>query len=186
KNRVHDEVIHLDPGNYVAYYTSDGSHSYRDWNAASPDRGDLWGLSIVPVTGPVPEGVVAPYEPADDPNLVARITMVRDDEEREVIFTLEEETRLRVHALGEGSGGSMFDFGWISNARTGRRVWSMAYDATEWAGGATKNRLIDQVIVLPAGRYGLHYRTDGSHSFNEWNSAPPTDPMSWGVTVLRD
>ena len=54
-----------------------------------------------------------------------------------------------------------------------------------YAGGATKNRRFDGVIRLPAGSYVLRYETDGSHSFGDWNAAPPDDPESWGITVYR-
>jgi len=41
------------------------------------------------------------------------------------------------------------------------------------------------VITLPAGDYVLRYRSDGSHSYNDWNSDPPDDPESWGIAVFR-
>jgi hypothetical protein len=38
-------------------------------------------------------------------------------------------------------------------------------------------------VSLVAGSYSLHYETDGSHSFDDWNAAPPRDPEAWGATV---
>ena len=46
-----------------------------------------------------------------------------------------------------------------------------------------KNRMVDQVILLDKGEYILHYVSDDSHAFPDWNSTPPDDPLSWGVTV---
>jgi len=40
-------------------------------------------------------------------------------------------------------------------------------------------------VKLPAGSYVLHYRSDGSHSFDDWNDDEPDDPESWGITVFR-
>ena len=64
----------------------------------------------------------------------------------------------------------MVDYGWIEDAKSGRRVWEMTYRMTEHAGGAKKNRRFDGVIRLPAGEYVLRYETDGSHSFGDWNA----------------
>jgi hypothetical protein len=78
----------------------------------------------------------------------------------------------------------MFDYGWIEDA-DGRTVWKMKYDETEPAGGSEKNRVFDGVITLPAGNYVLHFRSDGSHSYHDWNADPPYDPESWGISVYR-
>jgi hypothetical protein len=90
-----------------------------------------------------------------------------------------------VYALGEGVSDEMVDYGWIEDAATGRVVWEMTYDATEPAGGARKNRVYEGTVKLPAGSYVLHYRSDGSHSFDDWNDDEPDDPESWGITVFR-
>jgi hypothetical protein len=110
---------------------------------------------------------------------------IRDDDQVHKTFALDRETDVRIYALGEGAGGEMVDFGWIEDASTGRRVWEMTYRVTAHAGGATKNRRFDGVIRLPAGRYVVRYKTDGSHSFGDWNAAPPDDPEAWGITVYR-
>ena len=41
KNRMFNDTIRLDKGEYVVYYETDGSHSYEDWNA-SPPTGPSW------------------------------------------------------------------------------------------------------------------------------------------------
>jgi hypothetical protein len=79
----------------------------------------------------------------------------------------------------------MADYGWIEEAKTGRRVWEMTYRSTEHAGGASKNRRFDGTIRLSAGEYVLRYETDGSHAFGDWNADPPDDPEMWGVTVSQ-
>jgi hypothetical protein len=109
---------------------------------------------------------------------------MRDDEDASTALRLTVETRVRVLAIGEGRGGDMFDYGWIEDA-DGRTVWKMKYDETEPAGGSEKNRVFDGVITLPAGNYVLRYRSDGSHSYDDWNADPPDDPESWGISVFR-
>ena len=62
----------------------------------------------------------------------------------------------------------------------------MTYRNTEPAGGASKNRLYDDIVILDKGEYEVNYVTDGSHSFNDWNSAKPRDPSGWGITISID
>jgi hypothetical protein len=57
---------------------------------------------------------------------------------------------------------------------------------TEHAGGGDKNRLYKGSIILPAGDYVLRYRSDGSHSLEEWNVNPPENPFDYGVTLTRE
>jgi hypothetical protein len=59
----------------------------------------------------------------------------------------------------------------------------MDYNRTHHAGGASKNRMADEVVNLPKGRYTLRFRTDDSHAFGQWNSPAPWDPGRYGVTV---
>src|SRR3989442_15846994 len=61
----------------------------------------------------------------------------------------------------------------------------MQSDQPDPAGGADKNRMFDGVVTLPAGNYVLRYRSDGSHSYDDWNADPPDDPESWGISVFR-
>jgi hypothetical protein len=46
KNRLCDEVIDLEPGEYVVYYETDDSHSYRGWNDSPPPDALSWGVTI--------------------------------------------------------------------------------------------------------------------------------------------
>jgi len=185
KNRLVDTIVHLDAGSYVVHYTSDDSHSADEWNAAAPPDGRRWGITVLAAKGPLDRAAVVPYDEKRDPTILAALTSVRDDEQVRKEFSLDRDTDLRIYALGEGSGGDMVDFGWIEDAKSRRRVWEMTYAATEHAGGAKKNRKFEGVIRLPAGDYVLRYETDSSHSFGDWNAAPPDDPEAWGITVYR-
>ena len=185
KNRLVDTTIHLDKGNYVVHYLSDDSHSADEWNATAPRDGRRWGITVLGTNGPIDRTAVLPFDEKRDPAIIAALTGVRDDEQLRKEFSLATETGVRIYALGEGSGGDMVDYGWIEEKNTGRRVWEMSYRATDHAGGAKKNRRFDGVIKLPAGEYILRYQTDDSHSFRDWNSAPPDDPDAWGITIYR-
>ena len=118
KNRLVDRTIHLEKGDYVVHYVTDDSHSYDDWNAAAPVRRPALGhhaarrrraRSI--------EAAVAEYAEKADPSVIAQIVRVRDDESPRKTFKLDRETQVRIYALGEGSGRSLADYGWIEDAQ---------------------------------------------------------------------
>ncbi|UCD16939.1 MAG: hypothetical protein JSV44_10865 [Candidatus Zixiibacteriota bacterium] len=49
KNRKADASIYLEAGEYVAYYVTDGSHSFPDFNASRPAAPQKWGMMITKV-----------------------------------------------------------------------------------------------------------------------------------------
>ena len=116
--------------------------------------------------------------------VIAQIVQVLDKEDKTVGFNLTSSQEVRIFAIGEGQSGEMFDYGWIENADTGLPVWRMEAPRTTHAGGAGKNRKVDQVITLPAGNYKLRYKSDDSHAFDRWNSLPP-DINFWGIAVYK-
>jgi len=185
KNRMVDKIVHLDKGSYLAYYVSDGSHNYGDWNAAQPYDPDHWGITIIGADDKFAASDIAPYDEESGKSVVARIVRVGDDERKRKSFTLAKDTEVRIYALGEGRDDEMYDYGWIEDAGTGKTVWEMTYQMTEPAGGAKKNRLYDGKIMLKSGEYIVHYRTDDSHSFEGWNDDPPADPYNWGITLFN-
>lgn len=117
-------------------------------------------------------------------HVIAQIVQVLDNEDKTVAFSLPGSTQVRLFAIGEGQAGEMFDYGWIENTDKGFPVWVMQEPKTTHAGGANKNRQVDQVITLPAGNYKLRYKTDDSHAFDHWNSLPP-DINFWGIAIYK-
>jgi hypothetical protein len=184
KNRLFDGTVHLDAGSYMVHYTSDGSHSYDDWNSSAPAEDRYWGVSVFPASGRLNQADAGPYERPSGGTMVAELVRIGDGEKARTPFRLERETKLRIYALGEGNSGQMFDYGWIEDDN-GRVVWQMHYEESDPAGGASKNRVFEGTITLPAGNYVLRYASDGSHSFGDWNDDPPDDPESWGISIFR-
>ena len=184
KNRLVDRVIRLEAGSYMVNFVSDDSHSYDEWNAAPPLDPEHWGISVYPAT----EGdrsAFAAYEPPREPEALAQLVRIGDDDDERTRFTLDADARITVYAIGEGSDDEMYDYAWIENARTREIVWDMRDRPTTHAGGASKNRQVNEVVRLRAGEYVLHYRSDSSHSYDDWNADPPDDPRHWGVTLYR-
>jgi hypothetical protein len=184
KNRKFDGIVTLPAGDYVVYYISDGSHSYRDWNETSPHDKEKWGITIFGSGSDFNEDDVAIFDDIpESSNILVRLTGVGDDEEVRQRFELEEPGKVQIYALGEGSGGDMFDYAWIEEVGTGDIIWEMTYRKTDYAGGAKKNREIETTIYLDAGEYYAYYITDGSHSFPDFNASSPKRPQKWGITV---
>jgi hypothetical protein len=185
KNRMFDGLVRFDPGNYIVYYVTDDSHSFRDWNTSPPYDPEGWGITISVIDKAFCEGDVRPYEPQQDPSILAQLVRIDDHAHKRAAFSLDHDGYVRVYALGEGSHGEMYDYAWIEGKNTGMVVWEMTYRNTERAGGAKKNRQFDDKIYLQAGDYEVCYDSDDSHSFNDWNDRPPRDPFNWGVTITK-
>ncbi|TFH02422.1 MAG: hypothetical protein E4H13_02125 [Calditrichales bacterium] len=185
KNRMLDQVISFEAGNYIVHYVTDDSHAYRDWNADPPIDQTHWGITIQVIDERFKEGDVQPYEPEKDPAVLAQLIRVGDDEYEHTDFTMAADGYVHIYALGEGNYGEMHDYAWIKNNENGKVVWEMTYRKTDRAGGAKKNRLFDDKVFLDAGQYTVYYETDGSHAFNDWNDRPPKDPLNWGITISK-
>lgn len=185
KNRMFDGTIDLQPGIYYAFYTTDDSHAYNDWNTSPPYDTRSYGLAVYPVSKNDASAVklLTSEELEKQSNVLARLTRIRDSERRRQRFTLDKDSWVHIYAIGEGTGGRMYDYAYIIDHATGKDVWEMTWRKTDHAGGASKNRRVDDTVLLPKGTYEVIYVSDGSHSFNNWNSTPPRDPMNWGVTI---
>ncbi len=185
KNRIQDEVISLAPGNYVAIYVSDDSHSPWRWNAAPPYDPFFFGLTIFPGQNTSTNDFeLTDYQGLDLSPAIIDFTRLREKEFRSQGFSLKRDMDLRILALGEGEHEEMFDYGWIIDAASHQKVWEMDYSKTRHAGGGRKNRQVDSVIRFKKGSYLAHFVTDGSHSYRDWNTSPPFLPELWGMAIL--
>jgi hypothetical protein len=175
----------LPAGRYAAFYATDDSHDPSEWNAPPPHDPDAWGL-LIRVANAAERTSVKPFafENVPDATTFVALTGIGNSQAVSRGFTLTRPMDVRIYALGEGRGGKMFDYGWITSASGHRRIWDMKYDETEPAGGADKNRLVDRVVHFDKGDYTVYYVTDGSHSAEKWNASAPADGRRWGITLL--
>ena len=182
KNILVNEDITLPAGSYMVHYVTDDSHSFMDWNVPPPNDPQFWGITIWAISKEDYDKV-KPFRKEDMVKPIIEITRVRDDENLSKGFSLPQGMDLRILCLGEEGHRDMVDYGWIINADTRETVWRLTKDNTENAGGAEKNRMIDEVVHFEKGNYIAYYTSDDSHSFNDWNSDPPFDPEQWGITI---
>lgn len=185
KNLLFDGIIVLPAGDYIAYYITDDSHAYRSWNDGPPFNPTAWGITIWGADDDFQKDWVSEYHESKNPGILAQIIRVGNDEKIKEKFNLDERTTIRIYALGEGDRSRMYDYAWIEDER-GRTVWEMSYRKTDHAGGARKNRVINEIFTLKSGTYTVIYKTDDSHSYNNWNLTPPDDPIHWGITIMSE
>ncbi len=187
KNRIFEGVVTLPAGNYMVYFVSDDSHSYGSWNDTPPFEKEMWGITLFGVGKDFKSGSISLFDDAPESgNLLARVTGVGDAENVCREFDLKKPGKVHIFALGEGTDGDMYDYGWIEDSRSGDIVWEMTYRMTTHAGGADKNRQVTTDVYLDAGRYRACYTTDDSHSFPDFNASRPWHPQKWGITVTMN
>jgi len=182
KNRVVRYEMKFPVGDYMVHYLSDDNHSSDDWNANPPYDPNFWGITVSGVDEDFDKNAITRYE-GKEGLLVVKLDRLGDNEDVTEGFTLLRPMKLRIYAIGEGHEEGMSDYGWIENAKTGHKIWTMDYDDTESAGGAPKNRMYDGVISFDAGSYKVYFQTDDSHSYREWNAPSPRDPEGWGIKI---
>ena len=185
KNFFVDEVIALPRGSYIVTYITDDSHSYDQWNAPPPFDREHYGITVMGAGERFDKSVVGKYVEQRDKNIIAQVTRVRNNANKEERFTLDRTTKIRIYAIGEGEKRVMYDYGWIEDAKSGDVVWEMTYSMTLHAGGSRKNRMVNTAVLLDKGSYILHYISDDSHSYGDWNADPPEDQQYWGITLYQ-
>lgn len=184
KNRIVDATFEAPAGRYVLVYTTDGSHSWHRWNSPPPHDPAFWGALLRP-EDPAEAAYASAFDYEDEAwkNVIVEMTRAGEEELLREGFTVKKKMDVRVYAIGEGDDGEMADYGWIVNAKTRQRVWTMRYDDTEHAGGGEKNRMFDGTVTLEPGSYMAYFVTDRGHSYARWNTAPPADRERYGLTV---
>jgi len=184
KNRMFRDVITLPAGNYIACYATDDSHDNEGWNMPPPADPMAYGM-LITAANDNDFKYVSDYDDHLNTTEIVALTRVGDDEFLKQGFTLNKDAKIHILALGERSytEGEFADYGWIVDADNMETVWEMDADNVEFAGGAAKNAMFDGIIDLPAGNYMVYYRTDDSHSYEEWNAAAPFQRRSYGITV---
>jgi hypothetical protein len=187
KNRAARAVISLPSGDYLVCNMTDDSHAYGSWNATPPRDPESWGIQIWGAGDTLDRKLIEAYSADDDPLVLAQLLRIGNDSDAVEKFALKAKTRVRILAVGEGTHGQMFDYGWLTrvDGKAEDIVWKMRYAETAPAGGNDKNRREVKELDLAPGAYELHYVTDDSHSFEDWNSWPPDQPHLWGVSVTK-
>jgi len=205
-----EETLRLGPGRYELYYFSShawqeraddeeiqGNHGWWDrmWSGEPPRadelrrdvRDDLDECRVTLSADGLSHEDLRHFEVTGNlPGAIVRGNRVGNSQFRTTGLEVDRTTSLRIYSIVEETryGHAAADYGWIVNASTREVVWHPRQGRSSEAGGSEKNRLFDEEVELEAGRYLVYYGTDDSHSFEEFNAAPPHDPLNWGITLL--
>jgi hypothetical protein len=186
--------------NYLKEKDKEEAEEAEEEDLEPPTRISINGKDFFMDQGDIREGIVEEYfleiagETTDisrteceykSDRVVAEILRPDNDVYSSVGFSVSAPMQVEVTAIGESSGSDndFADYGWIMNADTRSRVWSMTESTSDPAGGATKNRMVIDRVDLPKGDYLLYYVTDDSHCYDDWNAAPPYNPQAYGIRV---
>jgi len=181
KNRRAESQINLKPGEYTVYYVTDDSHDYRNWEDEKPLNPEMYGITVYFVGNlsvedeevkfrrePIEKDVFIIKKPSPNEsmaeNQIINMTRVGSGQLRKQIFRLDYTAKIRIKAIGEGEDDEMFDYAWIVDNSKGKIRWKMLFENTLHAGGARKNRYVDETIILEKGEYTVYYTTDDSHA----------------------
>ncbi len=198
-NRLFDEKVRLPKGEYEVYFSAVEPSFFsmsgglitlgkvfkkifsnsNDWDYDA----DKWMIKISGVDEVLNQRETKKSINQKKESAILQLYASHDGQRRHRGFTLTRPLKVTVYAIGEGFKGEMFDYAWIINAQTRERVWTMREADTEYAGGATKNRVAKNTILLQPGDYLVFTKSDGTHSPEEWNSNPPYDPFHYGITI---
>ena len=181
-NREFTGQVELVPGVYRAEVHTDRSHDFDGWSGNPPRMPKAWGLRLAT---PDQENVTA-FDPWTSRRPIAAMVEVEDDEKRVQAFEVTRPLDVVIQATGEMTApGNGYDLAWLDRLHPRPEpVWRMRYEETTHAGGSRKNRTETVFLTLEPARYVLHYKTDGSHAFGDWNAEPPSFPGRWGVAMF--
>ncbi len=155
-----------------------GGDIFRDWMKNSKN----WGIEI---SADDRTDITLFNPPKDFSNVLYKSIGLGENEYIEQGFILSKPVAIHIYALGEGvRGDDLSDFGFILDAKSRKRIWEMKQSNTTKAGGADKNLKFDGTVNFNPGKYVVHYFTDDSHSYLDWNEAPPYDPLNYGITLM--
>ena len=112
---------------------------------------------------------------------ISAILKAGDNESLIQDFTLRKKTITAVVTMGElGS-----DYGWLENAN-GKIIAGGNNSLNVLAGGVPKSRINITIDTLKKGNYSIHYKSDGSYSYNSWDGEEPPDYEEfWGIQVIK-
>ena len=117
----------------------------------------------------------------------AKIVKVGNSKNLSAEFEIFKQGNYLIVTAGEASFDDflMYDYGWIENNNE-KIIWnSDKVELTSYNGGDGKNRVKIETILLNPGKYSLKYRSDDSHCFGYWNTAPPVVPEFWGIRIFN-
>lgn len=117
---------------------------------------------------------------------LAEILKVTSSQNLSRKFSIEKPRDYLIVSVGEADRtDGAADYGWLED-NSGKVIWNM-HDLKNFYhfDRAPKNKIAVNVIKLLPGNYTLHYKTDDSHAYGNWNAPAPADSNWWGIQLLK-
>lgn len=182
---VEADTILLEPGRYAAFLTSHWDLVSRYRRSATRNR-EKWNMVIRAANEDVELWARPVTVMNDNADAFWSAAPLENDAHQEFFFEVHRQDQLDIYAVGQldaESASPLTDYSWIEDVHSGRPVWHLSLDNTEWAGGARENRMFRGSITMQPGVYRVVARTNGRHAFKDWEDNPPYDPSAWGITL---
>lgn len=180
------DTLDFDAGIYDVYFTSYGN-AFSGNDTWRRDR-NRWQMVVRTVAGGPAHYLDASFKEARPagPTVVWTSAPAEGHTTATFPFEVRQTTPIHLYAVGELADHQARDYGWIEDASTGERVWTMTYADTEPAGGPDENRRYEGTLTLEPGFYRAGYQTNDRHHASRWRANPPLDPAAWGLTLRAD
>ncbi|MEN8250395.1 MAG: SpoIIE family protein phosphatase [Bacteroidota bacterium] len=118
---------------------------------------------------------------------IAEIAEVGNSQDLSREFNIVKPREFLIVSVGEGRiiDSTMIDYGWLAD-KNGKIIWTSINNKENYhLGGDKKNRINVDLIKITPGKYYLKYRSDESHSFDNWNGEPPEYEHLWGIRIFE-
>ncbi|MFK7844195.1 MAG: hypothetical protein AB8G77_02765 [Rhodothermales bacterium] len=196
ENRRVQQEVFLDAGIYKVAYQTDATHAYESWKGNPPFDPMSWGLVMTTRDTSDP---IAAFDPWEIGEPAISMTPFRDHQLKATSFKITEKKKVALFGMGEMKRNDRYDYGWIERSHAGSlnlsnnddrhpdadySVWEMTYEESMPAGGDDSNRRVLAFVDLMPDDYTLYYRTDGSHSFEDWSNGEPAEGEKWGISLF--
>lgn len=115
----------------------------------------------------------------DKYDLLATVKFLWDKEALYILLDIQDNERYKKKEAVQ----TFADQAWIEDS-SHKKIWETDARFSKHSGGAFKNQYIDTVLALKKGRYYVHYHTDESHAYNDWDDEMPIIPL-YGILVCQ-
>ncbi len=113
---------------------------------------------------------------------IAEIRNPYNDIDTSITVTIIDDGHFLIASTGESDTRGLYDFG--SLKQNNSNIWQLAADKSMWAGGAEKNRFQAEPIFLKKGNYQLTFKSDMSHTCNNWEGDEPNKIDYCGIKIV--
>ena len=123
----------------------------------------------------------------DSDKNIASLSKIVNDKDTAKTFNIKKPTDVLIVSVGEIfriEDSERWDYGWLED-EFGNTLWTMDSLDDKHAGGAPKNRISAKLLKLNPGAFKLRYKSDDSHSYEEWNASSPLYPEFWGISIYE-